>query len=551
MSANPPDTSVSASDQGTLPIPVEVKEEVPCNPSSQSLEDSSEDYSESDMDLDLKYEGSDLSDDDAYFNDVISDDEDISDQEFKSVLEGYDDDENSIFSTSNFETMDEGDLENKRQYNCDIGTRRQEAASQICDLCFERISFNDILQHMESHVQNYVTKCANPSCRHLFSCPLKMEKHLKNPLNAKCRRAANLEGGEGVKKCDECGEEMRSGIRFRAHLTRHESDKIEKPFSCPIPGCAAVFSFKQSVQNHIAFHNLRSQAFQKCSKCEKIIEATDIVNHLTEFHQATDIISCKLCPFAFHERKPLIDHLHEYHRDENGICCDMCNDGIRYSKRSSLVLHYSKVHEITMNEVSFVCEYCSKECRTLSALLIHKKMKHPECGASVQSASQKYKRNHKCNLCEVTFSTDYSLTSHKIRAHGMNPLTCKYCNEKFDSAHVFYKHQRKHAGTLQTYNCPYEGCDKVYTGTTALNKHVLLNHSGPKVNKDICDICNKEFSHPDSLRMHKGTVHAETRQHLCDICGKGFTLPSYLKKHKLIHQNEEIDKDNNSSCDNV
>merc|ERR1712096_198559 len=79
------------------------------------------------------------------------------------------------------------------------------------------------------------------------------------------------------------------------------------------------------------------------------------------------------------------------------------------------------------------------------------------------------------------------------------------------------------------------------------------DHSKPKKNKkrkinDVleseviaddktCGRCGERFSSAGKLKLHMN-VHKDDKPYKCDVCEKGFSGPASLKNHKLLHTGE-------------
>ena len=76
------------------------------------------------------------------------------------------------------------------------------------------------------------------------------------------------------------------------------------------------------------------------------------------------------------------------------------------------------------------------------------------------------------------------------------------------------------------YHCSY--CSKKYDTLHGLNNHHEETH--PPV---LCDVCNREFSMPNSLIHHSYTHYEHSFN--CDQCNKSFPFKSQLETHQVIH----------------
>lgn len=62
-------------------------------------------------------------------------------------------------------------------------------------------------------------------------------------------------------------------------------------------------------------------------------------------------------------------------------------------------------------------------------------------------------------------------------------------------------------------------------------------HTGHKPYK--CDVCEREFTHSNSLQRHTRT-HTGEKPYTCDVCGKAFTDMSNMKSHKKRNHTKEV-----------
>ena len=58
-----------------------------------------------------------------------------------------------------------------------------------------------------------------------------------------------------------------------------------------------------------------------------------------------------------------------------------------------------------------------------------------------------------------------------------------------------------------------------------------------KDNQIKCNVCNKNYTSPQTLLLHKNTIHEGRKNYKCESCGDYFTELEYLKLHiKTIHE---------------
>ncbi|XP_028332349.1 early growth response protein 2b [Gouania willdenowi] len=81
------------------------------------------------------------------------------------------------------------------------------------------------------------------------------------------------------------------------------------------------------------------------------------------------------------------------------------------------------------------------------------------------------------------------------------------------------------------YPCPAEGCDRRFSRSDELTRHIRI-HTGHKPFQ--CRICMRNFSRSDHLTTHIRT-HTGEKPFACDFCGRKFARSDERKRHTKIH----------------
>ncbi|GAB0086667.1 Zinc finger C2H2 superfamily [Sergentomyia squamirostris] len=188
--------------------------------------------------------------------------------------------------------------------------------------------------------------------------------------------------------------------------------------------------------------------------------------------------------------------------------------------------HDCKKVESTVNK--FTCSYCPEVFKTYPKIYKHHKAKHKD---KPQPLSP-----FQCEICGTFALRMYELTRH-MRIH-MNyfPFTCDFpdCEKKCRTKQKLAEHQRKHIPKSQQddkYKC--DVCDKRFTFPQSLKKHKHNQHTADERRRFPCNICGGRFITETSLQKHQATHREDApRRHKCDNCGRLFDQLKYLNHHR-------------------
>ncbi|XP_053244349.1 E3 SUMO-protein ligase EGR2 [Podarcis raffonei] len=93
------------------------------------------------------------------------------------------------------------------------------------------------------------------------------------------------------------------------------------------------------------------------------------------------------------------------------------------------------------------------------------------------------------------------------------------------------------------YPCPAEGCDRRFSRSDELTRHIRI-HTGHKPFQ--CRICMRNFSRSDHLTTHIRT-HTGEKPFACDFCGRKFARSDERKRHTKIHLRQKERKGANAA----
>ncbi|XP_063965360.1 zinc finger protein 208-like [Lytechinus pictus] len=240
--------------------------------------------------------------------------------------------------------------------------------------------------------------------------------------------------------------------------------------------------------------------------------------------------------------------------NEKNFVCEVCSKAFGSKCR---YLRHKLVHT---GETPFQCDLCGKAFKWRSSLAVHKKSHNRK---KIPSSSSDYVSLIANELTQEPLETTLGLDQdERSTSTALKQYVCPQCGMDYDSDLQLQIHMYVHGdeAPLQRHTESYTGGTdfKEMTQHSAANDpsqtQELESRGGPsnesctasgsnpkrkqRTVKQVCDICNKEFSNMNHylrhMRIHTGEMPFE-----CKRCNKKFKWRSSLDSHKKSHDRKD------------
>ncbi|XP_045107959.1 zinc finger protein 658B-like [Portunus trituberculatus] len=294
-------------------------------------------------------------------------------------------------------------------------------------------------------------------------------------------------------KCSTCEKSFPS----RAHLKEHEvSHSSVQQFQCSV--CGQGFKRKNALSKHMRIFHPNGPHNVVCS-CGKVFASRDLMEKHKENSGQHRLLVCGECGILYKTQASLDSHLllHRESQTSEGIAwpytCHTCQE--KFSSRASLSNHTKEFHSISV----FQCPECSKTCKTLKLLHLHRVRKHT-------AGDQQFL----CPLCSKTFHILKDLRRHMQTHNPAGARECPVCHSKFKTDSTLRTHMKSHSKG-KPYDCSI--CLFPFCSVEALTAHLQSYHSIEDVGSDFSETWNSK----------------------CLVCGQVFLRRSALAQHMRSH----------------
>lgn len=141
-----------------------------------------------------------------------------------------------------------------------------------------------------------------------------------------------------------------------------------------------------------------------------------------------------------------------------------------------------------------------------------------------------------CELCERQHTSAEEALEHLHRdTVPSESYICDLCQKQFQSPSTLRMHMRSHVGG-KPYHC--KTCGKSFSISGNLEKHERT-HLGVK--DFVCQYCQKAFTLNETLKIHE-RIHTGEKRYHCQFCSQSFLYLSTKRNHEQRHKREKSGK---------
>ncbi len=258
----------------------------------------------------------------------------------------------------------------------------------------------------------------------------------------------------------------------------------------------------------------------RCVVCNTMCDsAADLEVHQTS-HWESSVFTCVKCRTSFSDEDSLRRHVEVKHKRGRG----------RPRK----------------------AEQCSTAERKAEQCSTAERKAEPHSTAETTRKASGRRKQHKCDICDASFTSSISL-KHHLRQHSKKKgFVCSICNKGFGSSRQLHKHETsKHADAKQSEGGEQERhvenpfkctiCKAAFACEETYQTHVMTHTAEKtlKIKNDrlyMCSLCGLRFGALPQLQIHERKIHEN--QFKCDLCTMSFSKEVKLKGHMMKHTGE-------------
>ncbi|XP_052842369.1 zinc finger protein 585A isoform X2 [Drosophila gunungcola] len=399
--------------------------------------------------------------------------------------------------------------------------KHRPRACFVCD--FASTNIDELFQHL-NYAHEPVGTLFCDLCDRTFRDPAVFMEHNKSHANV----------SSTTYSCGECMANFESRGRLNGHMRARHGSVV----SCEL--CSREFATEATYNIHMKKHLIIERDVHVCGKCGLVSDSREtLLAHVDSLKSACfgskiymellrDAYVCEYCSSYFKEKAHLQAHRESGVHKDGLYWCQPCGKEFPHMKlyrhhlRNYQQLRSDSTHRKLEICVFYMCdqENCSEAYANWNSLYTHKRRTHESSNKQAEKSS-KSTQEWICQFCSKECRSKMSLSVHVARSHNNDNVSCPLCNASYKSQDALAKH---HAYWHEPIECPQ--CFKIVKNRRNYDTHVNVVHSNKK--RYSCSICNKGFYHRSEMEAHQ-KLHGQS--YSCEHCS--FTTRN--KKSLSVH----------------
>ncbi|XP_026817489.1 zinc finger protein 91-like [Rhopalosiphum maidis] len=348
----------------------------------------------------------------------------------------------------------------------------------------------------------------------------------------------------------------------------NSANKIKNQYDCST--CKKVFPSKVTLKVHHQTNHNKAQSFF-CRYCDRIfsgrgqctnhekshIGLNELVLQNNEDNNPESIVNQNNISIEnnnIDSETRSIKHKNKIKLSTRKNYCNLCRR--KFTKRCYFTNHMQLKHNIKTNSTK---QLTSIDCRKPIVLsknieLTNKYKNKLSVPVDRDLNNQNEKKSTFCTICNKNFAHLGALTNH-MNIHSDHKLyKCQYCSRKFRREGPYIMHEKKHVLNNEIKSAPNQNRNNITVEVNENCNDFHLVHNPVDGNSNgtnfinskhlwfTCDVCEKKFSTPFLLNIHRKS-HPDVVPYICKICNRSYSLKFrwnwHLKEHYVRHYSKQ------------
>ncbi|KAG8183969.1 hypothetical protein JTE90_007402 [Oedothorax gibbosus] len=402
-----------------------------------------------------------------------------------------------------------------------------------CPECGAELPTAQLLDtHLATHFLSESTEYGCAQCAIIFGKAEDLQRHL---MEVHCQQ---------LFKCSLCGQEFDSKVSIQVHFAvKHSNDRRTLKWCT---ACSATFRTETEFQVHVKLNHLSSAStkpcYHRCLLCDQAFPTEAQLRFHADTHAKE--FPCSACGEAFHVEFLLDRHIQEVHqRGEAASPVKLLHPQDQEDLVAKTSISSDEAQDLCMKKMNGPSKV--EQSTPPDHQMAQPPSTHTPSSSPVAKSPP---TSHRCDICDVTCATEWSLAQHRRQAHHLRQpskdqpgakasngsavsLFCAYCNESCKSRAELENHMKTHTATPSKHKCNI--CDEICPSATTLAEHKLTHCK--VVSGSTCIVCRVHLSSEDQFLSHLHLHGSPSLPVPCVICRQTLVVDIEAKMHARFH----------------